>query len=261
MSDAILPKSRNQAEHESYVLDIDNNTAQRVVDKNTHNKLDEVITAIESITIDGADITVSNEVEIKNDVGSPVPVSASSLPLPTGAATETTTQSILDSVDGIEPLITASNEFLDLIEQNTDTLESLAVSANDKLDTLDTDLTLTNNTLATIDGNIASIDSKLTAPISTTDVSNAGGVQGSLTVTTSAVIAKVGASNLANRKTLTIYNNSLVTVYWGYTSGLTTSNGTPLFKDQIISFEVGPSTDVYLIAPSGSRDMRVTESA
>ena len=43
-----------------------------------------------SITITSGTVTVSNEVEIKNDVGNPVPVSASSLPLPTGAATEST---------------------------------------------------------------------------------------------------------------------------------------------------------------------------
>lgn len=47
---------------------------------------DESLTALENINV-----TVTNtEVEIKNDVGNPVPVSASSLPLPTGAATEST---------------------------------------------------------------------------------------------------------------------------------------------------------------------------
>lgn len=39
-----------------------------------------------SVTING-DVTVSNEVEVKNDAGNPIPMSASSLPLPTGAAT------------------------------------------------------------------------------------------------------------------------------------------------------------------------------
>lgn len=35
----------------------------------------------------GGDVTISGEVEVKNDTGNPVPVSASSLPLPTGAST------------------------------------------------------------------------------------------------------------------------------------------------------------------------------
>lgn len=35
-------------------------------------------------------LTISSEVEVKNDTGNPIPVSASSLPLPTGAATEST---------------------------------------------------------------------------------------------------------------------------------------------------------------------------
>ncbi len=43
-----------------------------------------------SITVTSGTITVQNEVEIKNDTGNPVPMSAASLPLPTGAATETT---------------------------------------------------------------------------------------------------------------------------------------------------------------------------
>ena len=47
-----------------------------------------------SITITSGTITVQNEVEIKNDTGNPVPVSATSLPLPTGASTETTLSSI-----------------------------------------------------------------------------------------------------------------------------------------------------------------------
>jgi hypothetical protein len=47
-----------------------------------------------SITVTSGTITVSNEVEVKNDAGNPVPVSATSLPLPTGAATETTLSGI-----------------------------------------------------------------------------------------------------------------------------------------------------------------------
>jgi hypothetical protein len=42
-----------------------------------------------SVTITGP-VTVSNEVEITNDSGAPIPMSAAALPLPSGAATETT---------------------------------------------------------------------------------------------------------------------------------------------------------------------------
>lgn len=93
------------------------------------------------------------------------------------------------------------------------------------------------------------------------DISNNGGTQGALTVGTSAVEAKVGASPLANRKTLTVHNNSNSTIYWGYTSGVTTANGTPLYKDQFAVWDVGPGTSVYLIAGSAGNETRVTENA
>lgn len=54
-----------------------------------------------SVTING-DVTVLSEVEVKNDSGNPVPVSASSLPLPTGASTsakQDTAQASLSSID------------------------------------------------------------------------------------------------------------------------------------------------------------------
>jgi len=93
------------------------------------------------------------------------------------------------------------------------------------------------------------------------DISNNGGVEGAITVGTSATLAKVGASNLANRKTLTVFNNSNSTIYWGYTSGITTSTGTPIFKNQLAVWDVGPNTSVYLIAGSAGNNVRITENA
>lgn len=95
----------------------------------------------------------------------------------------------------------------------------------------------------------------------TANISNNGGLQGALTVSTTAVEAKVGASALTNRKTLTVFNNSGATLYWGYTSGVTTSSGTPFYEKQFVSFDVGTGTSVYLIAGAGSNNVRVTESA
>ena len=53
-----------------------------------------------AVTITGP-VTVSNEVEIKNDIGNPIPVSASDLPLPGGASTsslQTASNAKLDSI-------------------------------------------------------------------------------------------------------------------------------------------------------------------
>lgn len=86
-------------------------------------------------------------------------------------------------------------------------------------------------------------------------------LQGAVTVGTSAVEAKVGASKLENRKSLTVYNNSNSTIYWGYTSGVTTSTGTPIFKSQFYDWDIGDQQAVYLIAGSASNNVRVTEGA
>ena len=98
-------------------------------------------------------------------------------------------------------------------------------------------------------------------PVPVSDISNNGGLQGSITVGTSAIQAMVGVSPLSSRKNLTVFNNSSSDIYWGYTNAVTTSTGTPLFKNQLIDFQVGPSTTVWLIAGSAGNNVRVTENA
>lgn len=106
---------------------------------------------------------------------------------------------------------------------------------------------------------IMKVSANLDAGVS--DISNAGGVQAGISVTTTATEARAGGSALANRKNLTIYNNSSADMFWGYTSGVTVSTGTPLVKQSLISLNVGPNTLVYLIVASGSHNARITESA
>lgn len=97
-------------------------------------------------------------------------------------------------------------------------------------------------------------------PLSVSDVVNSNiGVQGAITVTTSAIEAKVGASKLTGRKALTAHNNGNVIIYWGYTSGVTTANGTPLAAGQVGSWKVGDNQSIFLIATSGSQNVRITE--
>lgn len=90
------------------------------------------------------------------------------------------------------------------------------------------------------------------------DVLRVGGTQGTISVSTTAIEAKVGASRLNPRKSLTAYNNGSQTVYWGFTSGVTTSTGTPILKTNSAVWSIGDQT-IYLIAPSGSNDVRITE--
>jgi hypothetical protein len=90
----------------------------------------------------------------------------------------------------------------------------------------------------------------------------AGGVQGNLTLATGGVSyeAKVGATRLSNRKSLTI--TALDDMYWGYSNTVTTSTGTPLFKNQQIVFAIDPDStfQVWLVAVASGKNARITES-
>lgn len=94
-----------------------------------------------------------------------------------------------------------------------------------------------------------------------TDRANDNGVYGAISVGTTATAARVGGSNLVNRKTLTVFNNGSQSVYWGYSNAVTINSGTPIFKNQTVTFDHGPNITVWLIAPSGTQDVRVGELA
>lgn len=89
------------------------------------------------------------------------------------------------------------------------------------------------------------------------DTTNTTGVQGAISVGTSAVEAKVGGSALTNRKSVTVCPTNGV-VYFGYTNAVTTSSGTPITAGNILPF--GSSVSVWLIAAS-TTDVRVTEAS
>jgi hypothetical protein len=96
--------------------------------------------------------------------------------------------------------------------------------------------------------------------LKTSDIITGAGAEGALTVGTSAVEAKVGASALTNRKLLTIFNNSGSTIYWGRTTSVTTSIGTPVYEKQFFTFDFSSDAPVYLIAGSAGNNVRITES-
>lgn len=88
------------------------------------------------------------------------------------------------------------------------------------------------------------------------DVARTDAVYGVLSVGTSPVELKVGASALSNRKYVVIRpqdNN----VYMGFDSSVTSSNGIRLFKNEFMMLPIG--TSVYLVASSGSRDVSIGE--
>lgn len=93
------------------------------------------------------------------------------------------------------------------------------------------------------------------------DVLNESGVQGALIVGTTAIEVKVGVDRLLNRKLVTLFNNSNSTIYWGYTNGVTTTTGIPIFKNQYVEWTVGDSLSIFVIAASAGNNTRITEGA
>lgn len=116
--------------------------------------------------------------------------------------------------------------------------------------------------IAGTDGtNLQPLSSDTLGKLQISDIINISGTQNALSVGTSSVEARVGGSPLVNRKSLTVFNNSSVIVYWGYTNAVTTVTGTPIYPNTPASWAIGPSVSVFLIASTASNDTRITEGA
>ncbi len=109
-------------------------------------------------------------------------------------------------------------------------------------------------------GETTPVKASLNGELQSSDIANNGGVDGAISVGTTAVIAKVGASNLANRKLLIIQALG-GTLYWGFTSGVTTATGRRIEKGAVAYLPFGPNTTVYLIASTVANDTRIGEVA
>lgn len=106
------------------------------------------------------------------------------------------------------------------------------------------------------------VDASANGELTVSDISDNGGDQAALTVGTSAVELKVGASALANRKACTfIHTSGNGKIYWGHTSSVTTANGTPITKNALYEWPCGPGTSIYLISDTAAQSGRITERA
>lgn len=90
------------------------------------------------------------------------------------------------------------------------------------------------------------------------DIVNDSYVQGTVSVTTSQIEAKVGGSRLDKRQILRIYNSSNNTIYFG-PSGVTTSTGEPIEKNNWVNIPAGDQIAVFLIAATGTNSVIVSE--
>jgi len=87
---------------------------------------------------------------------------------------------------------------------------------------------------------------------------NGPAVNGALSVTTTAIEVKVGASILEERSVITIQPID-GDVYFGYSSSVTSSNGTKIYKGQVFPLEATDKLPVWVVAASGTVDTRITE--
>jgi hypothetical protein len=90
------------------------------------------------------------------------------------------------------------------------------------------------------------------------DALRVGGVNGAITVSTVAIEAKVGGSRYLDRKLLTMIPTN-GTIYYGFSNAVTTTNGTPIYKNQLCILAV-TDIPVWLVAASAI-NVRITEGA
>ena len=91
-----------------------------------------------------------------------------------------------------------------------------------------------------------------------TDTANTLGANGALAVSTTAMELRVGATAIVDRKFITIQPKG-TGMFWGYSNGVTTLNGSELFKKQTMIIPVGFNVKVWLIASTGTVDVRIGE--
>jgi hypothetical protein len=166
-----------------------------------------------SITVTSGTITVQNEVEVNNDVGNPIPVSALSLPLPTGAATsanQTNGNQKSQLVDGSGNVISSTSNALDVNVKSGVALTVELSEANDSVAVFGNDGT-TNRALKTDANGELQIDvlssalptGAATSALQTTGNASLSSIDGKLTTSVngllvdgSAVTQPVSASSL-----------------------------------------------------------------
>lgn len=95
-------------------------------------------------------------------------------------------------------------------------------------------------------------------PLTVTGIFDTAFVCGPVAVTNVPAIAKVGASNLADRKFLTIANYSGVAILYGpATVANASDNGIRIPNGADRTIEVGPNINIYIVRQSGSGSVNV----
>lgn len=217
------------------------------------------------------------------------PVSAASLPLPTGAATETTLAKLTLTQGS-----TTSGQSGPLVQGAVTTAApsyttaqtspiSLTTAGSLRTDTS----SIAGNTVLTGNGTTGTGSQRVTIasdntpyPIKISDGTDTalvttngdqkvvdglrnGSVYGAVNIPTAntAVEAKIGASRLTNRKFLyiTIENNG---IFWGYDNTVTTTSGFPTANGQVLTWAIDPDStfQVWLVGSANNKNVHIGET-
>lgn len=109
------------------------------------------------------------------------------------------------------------------------------------------------------DTTFGNIRSSTSNDLGTSDVINVSGQNRAQSVTTSAAEALGGAVRLVNRKFISIQPSN-GNIYFGFTSGVTTSTGTLIYRGQLFSIAATDNVPIYVIAAQ-TTDVRIVEGA
>lgn len=170
---------------------------------------------------------ISNpSIEISNDVGNPVPVNGTvtaNIGTTNGLALDASVNTLLKPSSTLAAVTSITNTVT--IKADTLANQTTALKVNDGLGSI--------------------------------------GVNGNLNLVTlnTAYEAKVNASRLTSRKSLTIQALDR-DLYWGYSNLVTSSNGTLLYKGQFIEFACDPGStfQIWLSSTLGNVNARIAES-
>jgi len=86
-------------------------------------------------------------------------------------------------------------------------------------------------------------------------------VVGAFTATTTPQPVRVGSENLKHRKVLIVHNNSSAKVWLVQDVTQTKTDGIPIKADERLVIGVTDNVDVYIVAGSGTKNLRVMEGA
>lgn len=175
------------------------------------------------ITLDGESVPVTGTFWQATQ-----PISAASLPLPSGAATSANQTTIIGHLDGVEGLLTTIDTDTSNVSTKIDTIAGAVSGTEVQVDVL----TLPNvniNPLGTI-------------------------YNGTKTVPTGTAEA-IASSQAISSVTVKALSTNTVSIYVG-ASGVTTSNGFELGASESISLDIDNLADVYVISGSASQEVR-----